>query len=364
MTPHPLLPALRAVCGLLEDAGIHHVLSGGTLLGAVRDGTLIAHDGDIDVECLRDDLDHILALRPRFAEAGIELRAKRRRGVRLDDGTRPDEPVCHASNLHLRMDGRHIGDLLLFTVFDDGIARRYDPDSATLYNPRMQLPWWFLDTERTATIDGTPFRVPRDPEVVLENMYGPGWVRPIAAGDFPSGQNPGSGAVYDRPSEDLVVHALAHGWDGTAPPGAPAWPQPVIYVNSHAARRWVFRHEPELLAGGPQLLTDERLAALRAEPDPVRHRAQVRDLVVRSVRVGSDGARYLNREDQARRDAREAQLQTRIEQLERQLARRDARIVHLEETREQLWAKLRALRRRPVRTVGRYAWSTLRSRSS
>ncbi|MDD5219999.1 MAG: LicD family protein [Candidatus Bipolaricaulis sp.] len=41
---------------ILEDVGLPYFLVGGTLLGIVREGGLLAHDKDVDVACLEEDL--------------------------------------------------------------------------------------------------------------------------------------------------------------------------------------------------------------------------------------------------------------------------------------------------------------------
>jgi len=58
---------------LLEENGIPHWADYGTLLGAVRDGDLIAWDEDVDFGALAADTEAILALEPRIEAAGHTL---------------------------------------------------------------------------------------------------------------------------------------------------------------------------------------------------------------------------------------------------------------------------------------------------
>ncbi|MCC5949137.1 MAG: LicD family protein [Nitriliruptoraceae bacterium] len=347
MTEHPLLRPFQDVANILRRNDIHFVLSGGTMLGAVRDGQIIPHDKDIDFELFADDRERVLELRAQFEACGIELKEKYRRGLRLDDGSKVDEPVCFANNIHLRHDGVHIGDLLLFTVFDDGIARRYHEPSGTLYNPRTMIPAWFLEETVEAPIAGEMYPVVRDPEVVLETIYGPGWVRPIAPGAFARGQNTGSGAVFDKKTERLIEHALANGWDGDYT-DRPRWPTEVVHINSQAGRRWVFRHEPELVRGAENLLSDVRSKAIYGETSPFRRHHALRLLVLESMQAGSSAAKRLAKEE--------------LEPLEVELARTREERDRARRQRDLAHAKLRAWRRRPVRTGLAYARRKLAER--
>jgi len=353
---HPLYAPFRTIARLLEEHDIHYVLSGGTMLGAVRDGAMIPHDGDFDFELLAEDRDRVLDLSDRFAAEGIELREKRRKGLRLDDGARSPEASCFASNIHIRIDGVHVGDMLLFTVFDDGIARRLDVETRTLFNPRTMIPAWYLEGTETASLYGDPYPVVRSPEVVLETIYGPGWVRPIAAGEFPAGQNSGSGAIFDKPTEQLIRHALDQGWDGDYS-DRPHWPGPVTYVNSQAARRWVRRHEPELLEGGTHLLDAERMARIRAESSDFRAYHELRLLLIDGVKAGNSGRGQLAAEQRA-------ELERERDALTERLAQRERRVETLEQRLEAERDKLRALRRRPVRTVLSYGRQQLTRRAA
>lgn len=330
------LRAFEAVTARVEAAGIPYVLSGGTMLGAVRDAALIPHDPDFDLEFEREDEPRVRLLAGELATLGIELRSKRREGVRLRDG-RPGPPGgCDASNLQVYADGRHVGDLLFFTVFDDGIARRYDPVTRTLYNPRMMIPAWYLEDPSAARIGDRQYPVVRDAALVLEVTYGPDWQRPIAPGDFTAGRNPRSGAVYDKPTERLIAHALDQGWDGDYRT-RPTWPPKVTFVNSHAARRWVFRHEPELVS--PEILVRARAIAAQGDGEGLRaHHRRRLDAIAIGQAVAAAEARWHQAE---RRRARE-----RRRELEDELAAYRAR--EAERRHRRRW--LRRLRH-PLRSV-------------
>jgi hypothetical protein len=68
---------LILLCEVLERAGIPHLLSGGTLLGAARDGDFIRWDWDVEVSVRSEDVeDRMDELVERFSSAGLVLRSR------------------------------------------------------------------------------------------------------------------------------------------------------------------------------------------------------------------------------------------------------------------------------------------------
>ncbi len=340
MQRHPLYPALQLITTVLADNGIRYALAGGTQLGAVRDGALIAHDYDFDLDVFVEDVPRLRSIASDLAPHGLALEEKWSAGVRLADGQRMTGPHSFASCIRVLWDGSRVGDLYVFTVFNDGIARRYDHATTTYYNPRTQNPAWYYEQLDIAELYGDPYPVMRDAKVVIENTYGPRWRTPIEPGSHGPGHHKNGGAVVGRIIEPAINHALNNGWDtdyGNCPP----WPPPITHVNSMRARPWVIRNEPLVaITGGNQKL----------HPSPadvgLAQAMTLRNVAVRALHKAFDDAGVLTAE---RTDAE--LLATR-----RRLAA----------TRQRLEAqhdKLRQLRRNPVAFGWRYGLSKLRQRS-
>lgn len=152
---------------VLDDHGIVHWLTDGTLLGAMRDDDLIAHDDDTDLGVMA------ATFSPSVLDA---LRAKGFSLVRTFG--LPDE------GLELTL-GRHgiTTDLFFFYERGHGLyhsAYRWVDDET----------WERLDYEyppvhpRRQQLLGRSFWVPDEPAAYLEHQYGPGWTRPERDWDY------------------------------------------------------------------------------------------------------------------------------------------------------------------------------------
>lgn len=152
----------RAIDDLREHAGVAAYLNYGALLGAVREGRMLAHDSDTD----------LCYLSAHTSPADIVLesyritRAMRSRGWRL-----------------LRMSG---GDVKLLLPLSDGRNCHIDVFAAfhvgdTFYqlgNRSGRLPREAIEPFSTITLHGQEFPAPRDPEAMLAFLYGPRWRTP------------------------------------------------------------------------------------------------------------------------------------------------------------------------------------------
>ncbi|MGH9078374.1 MAG: LicD family protein [Acidimicrobiales bacterium] len=149
---------------LLTDRGIRFWLDYGALLGAVRDGQLVAWDVDVDFGIMAEDVPLVLAL----AET---IRA---RGHQVDAG----EPLClrvtysTVNELHL--------DLYQWTEHDGLLSHTgapgWDwPGSAGTES----FPTSYLESMTTVWLGGEPFPAPSPPERFLaEHRYGSRWREP------------------------------------------------------------------------------------------------------------------------------------------------------------------------------------------
>ncbi|KRF13751.1 mucin-5AC [Nocardioides sp. Soil797] len=152
----------RALRHLREECGVEGYLNYGLLLGAVRDGTMIAHDSDADLCYLSRQTSPADVIAESFR---IERRL-RSLGWRL-----------------LRMSG---GDIKLLLPLSDGrqchidifVAFRIDGIFYQLGNRSGWLADEVIVPTSTVELHGHRFAAPADPAAMLEFIYGPRWRTP------------------------------------------------------------------------------------------------------------------------------------------------------------------------------------------
>lgn len=152
----------RAIDDLREHAGVKAYLNYGALLGAVREGRMLAHDSDTDLCYLSDHSSPADII----AESYRISRALRARGWNL-----------------LRMSG---GDIKLLLPLSDGrlchidvfVAFHVGETFFQLGNRSGSLPRSAIEPFSTIELHGHEFPAPRDPEAMLAFLYGPHWRTP------------------------------------------------------------------------------------------------------------------------------------------------------------------------------------------
>ncbi|WP_193611380.1 class I SAM-dependent methyltransferase [Nocardioides lijunqiniae] len=155
----------RALTDLREACGVTAYLNYGALLGAVRDGAMIAHDSDTDV-CY---------LSVHTSPADLILESYRVERILRDLGWSL-----------LRMSG---GDLKLLLPLSDGrvchidvfVAFRVDGTFYQLGNRSGRLPESAILPLSTVELHGVELPAPARPEEMLAFVYGPGWRVPDPA---------------------------------------------------------------------------------------------------------------------------------------------------------------------------------------
>ena len=158
---------VREVMAAAVDVDVY--VTGGTLLGPYRDGRVMPNDDDADLAYLsghRHPVDVALEgfdLGRAVAAAGITA-------LRLSAG--------HLQ-LHFEHEGRPDGYVDIFTGWIDDVGWWYQ-----LFPIRAQVRREQLVPPATLDIEGHPEPMCREPEVMLEELYGPGWRSPDPAFSF------------------------------------------------------------------------------------------------------------------------------------------------------------------------------------
>jgi hypothetical protein len=239
--------SLCVTCDILDSIGCKYFLAGGTLLGANREGDLIAHDTDFDLDCLIEDEGLIFDAEEKFIANGLTIRKKLSMTPRRFETLEPTTSPLYSSCILVEYRGFHVGDICIFTIFSDGIARRFEMNQGIYFNPKMSLPGWYYSGETKLSIRGRMFNSVREPNLVLEKVYGEDWQTPLLSGQFKEGRDRTSGSVTDADLEKLVLRAHEMGWPSYHP-GKPSWPQIIQWVGWPAltGKQWIWRHEPKI----------------------------------------------------------------------------------------------------------------------
>jgi SAM-dependent methyltransferase len=165
--PSPeLFAAADRVMAALRAGGVEPFITYGTLLGAVREGTTIAHDDDIDLAYLsrhENPSDAVLesfALERRLGEGGFHVR-------RLSGG-----------HLQLLVPSPGGGEPVHLDVYTSFVVRDHVHQAFAVRAPlRREDVVPLVDV----TLDGRPFPAPRAAQEWLAATYGPGWRSPDPA---------------------------------------------------------------------------------------------------------------------------------------------------------------------------------------
>jgi hypothetical protein len=163
----PLLDAIDVVLGALRKAGIEAFLAYGTLLGAVREGKLLGHDGDADLGYVSHLTHPVDVIRESF-------RLQR-------DLVALGLHITRYSALAFKVDVDE----------GDGVVRGLDVFGGFLMDGRLYLMGEIGDRFEkswvyplgTTTLEGRTFPAPADPDKLLTAMYGP-WRTPDPAFHF------------------------------------------------------------------------------------------------------------------------------------------------------------------------------------
>ncbi len=165
----PLMQAIGDVLAALHDAGVEAFIAYGTLLGAVREGRLIAHDSDADLAYVSRQEHPVDVVRESFALQ----RALVRRGF----------VVSRYSGIAFKVEVRE----------SDGSVRGLDVFGGflldgELYVMGIRAPYrreWLLPLGEV-TLEGHTFPAPLDVDRFLTATYGEKWRVPDAAFKFPT----------------------------------------------------------------------------------------------------------------------------------------------------------------------------------
>jgi hypothetical protein len=213
----------------LERHEIWHCLIFGTLLGAVRDGDLIAWDHDLDLLIRPVDIPRVLALNEELASEGLSFWTGRATGTQL--AVNPGRlPWLDCGFLCIVAENGACGELYAPSLFADGILRLYDFEQEATFWPQNSFPSFVVSELATALVRGEPFPVPAMSEQLLEWQYGTDWRTPyrsVRDGGDPRDGSTSHGDLTHHDLAEQLAWCEANGWDRSIYLGQPAWPRPL-----------------------------------------------------------------------------------------------------------------------------------------
>ena len=253
LTKDELFASLCAVTDQLDRIGVPYILTGGTLLGAVREKDLITGDSDWDLEVLNSDVSNILKHKKEIESLGFVLEypcLQNCLGVHqdVDPLLNSDQQIIKIKN----RDGKAHGDFFVQTLFQDGVLRRVNVKDSAYFNAKMSFPFWFFKNRKKIAIRDRQLWGPAEPEMMLRRVYGDDWHVPLKRHSKVPGKN-FSGAVKDSNMEEGFLHALGKGWIPYYPDAHP-WPLQIDHTTTEVSYQWIKKHEhPEILDYGIKL---------------------------------------------------------------------------------------------------------------
>ncbi|MFP5378471.1 MAG: hypothetical protein ACLGHP_01685, partial [Vicinamibacteria bacterium] len=156
-------------------------------------------------------------------------------------------------------DERKIGDLYAYTLFNDGVLRRYDTSHEVYWLPHSSIPHFFVERLETATLRGRPYPIPQHAGAFLAGCYGEDWQTPYRAVRQGGTPREGVTSYSDRYAPKLaaeIAYAEAHGWSRDKYRHELPWPRPMRGAGpvgddprtADTTRAWWWRSRDELLA--------------------------------------------------------------------------------------------------------------------
>ncbi len=237
-----LFSSLVKVTRILDLIEVPYIITGGTLLGAVRGGDIISGDTDWDIEILDTSVPKILDSSELFSEQGLKIIYPHLQDIISLQKDGNPEKNCERRIVKIYDDaGNFHGDLFVQTLFSDGMLRRILIDRRAYFNSKMTFPYWFFENRTKISLRGHSFSCPAEPELMVERIYGSGWRIPIDRHAKKPGYN-FAGADSNADVEKGILHAIKSGWIPRYP-DAPRWPMPVEFTSTTVSSRWIDRHE-------------------------------------------------------------------------------------------------------------------------
>jgi hypothetical protein len=220
---------LKYVSTAFRKHGIWHSLAYGSLLGALREEDVIAWDYDFDLLVKPDEVQRILALAEEIGRDGYRFELTRKPPNFLAMNLTGIESFSTAA-IGVYHREKKVGDLYSFSLFADGIMRRWDFEHEVYWCPHSSFPAWFAEELTEVTLRGDKYPSIRAPEKWIAGVYGEDWKTPYKAVAQGGQSRTGAtihGDLYEPKLAAEIDWCKERGWDPTRYAGAHAWPREI-----------------------------------------------------------------------------------------------------------------------------------------
>lgn len=241
-TADDIFDLLLKVCNLLESIDIRYTLSSGTLLGALRENDIIPWDTDFDIDVFNLSPQETRFLEIELDNLGIRVAVGTRRMIDARSGRLSYRRRRSAKLKLFDTQSGAKGDLLLFQLCEDGLARRVDGIHGSYACPRSTNPAEIYLDRAAVEVRGRTFPAPRKPVTYIESFYGSDWKKPLQPGQFDQARQPMGGMIMDR--SPLPIDTVTTKQDPTLGMEPHVEVASIIrYIDDAAGVKWIRDHD-------------------------------------------------------------------------------------------------------------------------
>lgn len=179
INPDTIYHHLCYIDDILTKNKIKHWIMYGTLLGAIRDKSIIPHDYDFDFGANIEDRDKILSLNKIVNKDGYLLQLQSL--IQNEFNNIKKSKYVWRISVKVLYEGIEFGDIYLYQKFDDGYMRRFNKEDGCYFWPNSTYPSVFTDNLVSQQINDRYFDAPMDGHILLSHWYGDSWKTPYKA---------------------------------------------------------------------------------------------------------------------------------------------------------------------------------------
>ena len=164
---------LTYISDLLNKHNIKHWLMLGTLLGAGINGKIIKSDPDVDIGINMEDYEKVLHMSEEMHRDGYDIYKP---SMYMVDKNKKNGKMLWSVSLKIKKNNKNVAELMFFTKFNDGLARRHNQIEKVDYFPSVfTFPNFFIDSFVIVELNKKKYLAPQHYDILLSYWYGSDW---------------------------------------------------------------------------------------------------------------------------------------------------------------------------------------------